>query len=430
VGHGRGAVTGDVIASLLTAAGYAVTREYYINDAGNQIDTLARSVHLRYRELFGETIQMPEDSYPGEYVTDIAAALRKEHGDRFRAAPESEWLRLFGDFAVARVLEMIRADLDTLRIRFDVWFSERKQLQESGALAAVLADFRARDLIYDKDGAVFFRSTKHGDDKDRPVIKSNGQPTYLAGDIAYAKDKFARGYDWCLNIWGADHHGAIPRLQAAVRELGYDPQRLRFALVQMVNLLRDGQPFKMSKRAGTVVSLREVVDEVGADATRFFFLLRKSDTQLDFDIGLAKAQSNDNPVYYVQYGHARLCAILRRAAEQGIPAPRWSLEALRTLTLPEELELAKRILSLPELIAGAAEALEPHRMVFFLQETVAGFHGYYTRYKNTEKVIGPDPLKTAGRLYLCDALRLAMANALALLGVSAPERMERDESES
>ena len=430
VGHGRGAVTGDVIASLLTAAGYAVTREYYINDAGNQIDTLARSVHLRYRELFGETIQMPEDSYPGEYVTDIAAALRKEHGDRFRAAPESEWLRLFGDFAVARVLEMIRADLDTLRIRFDVWFSERKQLQESGALAAVLADFRARDLIYDKDGAVFFRSTKHGDDKDRPVIKSNGQPTYLAGDIAYAKDKFARGYDWCLNIWGADHHGAIPRLQAAVRELGYDPQRLRFALVQMVNLLKDGQPFKMSKRAGTVVSLREVVDEVGADATRFFFLLRKSDTQLDFDIGLAKAQSNDNPVYYVQYGHARLCAILRRAAEQGIPAPRWSLEALRTLTLPEELELAKRILSLPELIAGAAEALEPHRMVFFLQETVAGFHGYYTRYKNTEKVIGPDPLKTAGRLYLCDALRLAMANALALLGVSAPERMERDESES
>ncbi len=430
VGHGRGAVTGDVIASLLGAAGYAVTREYYINDAGNQIDTLARSVHLRYRELFGESVELPEESYPGEYVSDIAAALRKEHGDRFRAAPEAEWLRLFGDFAVARVLEMIRGDLDTLRIHFDVWFSERRQLQESGALAAVLADFRARDLIYDKDGAVFFRSTKHGDDKDRPVIKSNGQPTYLAGDIAYAKDKFERGFDWCLNVWGADHHGAIPRLQAAVRELGYDPQRLRFALVQMVNLLKDGQPFKMSKRAGTVVGLREVVDEVGADATRFFFLLRKSDTQLDFDIGLAKAQSNDNPVYYVQYGHARLCAILRRAVEQGIPAPRWKVEALRTLTLPEELELAKRILSLPELIAGAAEALEPHRVVFFLQETVAAFHGYYTRYKNTEKVIGPDPLKTAGRLYLCDALRLAMANALALLGVSAPERMERDEPES
>jgi arginyl-tRNA synthetase len=356
--------------------------------------------------------------------------LKDRHGERFLKAPESEWLRPFGDFAVERVLTMIRADLELLRIHFDVWFSERRQLQESGALAAVLADFRARDLIYDQDGAVFFRSTKHGDDKDRPVIKSNGQPTYLAGDIAYAKDKFERGYDWCLNIWGADHHGAIPRLQAAVRELGYDPQRLRFTLVQMVNLLKDGQPFKMSKRAGTVVGLREVLEEVGPDATRFFFLLRKSDTQLDFDIALAKAQSNDNPVYYVQYGHARLCAILRRAAAQGIAPPRWNLETLRALTLPEELELAKRILSLPELIAGAAEAFEPHRVVFFLQETVAAFHGYYTRYKNTEKVIGPDAVKTAARLYLCDSLRQAMANALGLLGVSAPERMERDEPES
>jgi len=430
VGHGRGAVTGDTIAALLAAAGYAVTREYYINDAGNQIDTLARSVHLRYRELFGEKIELPEGAYPGEYVIEIAQVLKDRHGERFLKAPESEWLRPFGDFAVERVLTMIRADLELLRIHFDVWFSERRQLQESGALAAVLADFRARDLIYDQDGAVFFRSTKHGDDKDRPVIKSNGQPTYLAGDIAYAKDKFERGYDWCLNIWGADHHGAIPRLQAAVRELGYDPQRLRFTLVQMVNLLKDGQPFKMSKRAGTVVGLREVLEEVGPDATRFFFLLRKSDTQLDFDIALAKAQSNDNPVYYVQYGHARLCAILRRAAAQGIAPPRWNLETLRALTLPEELELAKRILSLPELIAGAAEAFEPHRVVFFLQETVAAFHGYYTRYKNTEKVIGPDAVKTAARLYLCDSLRQAMANALGLLGVSAPERMERDEPES
>jgi len=430
VGHGRGAVTGDAIASLLEAAGYAVTREYYINDAGSQVATLARSVHLRYRELFGERVELPEDAYPGEYVIDIAAALKEQYGDRFRGAPEAEWLDRFATFAVERVLELIRGDLDALHIRFDVWFSERRELRESGALAAVLADFRARDLIYDKDGATFFRSTRHGDDKDRPVIKSSGEPTYLAGDIAYAKDKFARGYDWCLNVWGADHHGAIPRLRAAIRDLGTDPDRLRFVLVQMVNLLKDGQPFKMSKRAGTVVGLRDVIDEVGPDATRFFFLLRKSDTQLDFDLGLAKTQSNDNPVYYVQYGHARLCAILRRAAAQGIPPPRWDLAALRTLTLPEEVELAKRILSLPDLIAGAAESFEPHRVVFFLQETVAAFHGYYTRYKNSEKVIGPDPLKTAGRLYLCDALRQAMANALSLLGVSAPDRMDRDESES
>ena len=256
-------------------------------------------------------------------------------------------------------------------------------------------------------------------------MKSNGQLTYLAGDIAYHKDKFDRGFDWCLNVWGADHHGAIPRMRAAIQDLGYDPNRLRFTLIQIVNLLRDGEPFKMSKRAGTVVGLREVIEEVGADATRFFFLLRKSDTQLDFDIALAKTQSNDNPVFYVQYGHARLCAILRKAREQGIAAPTWNLEALRTLTLPEELDLAKRILALPDLIAGAAEALEPHRLVFYLQETVAAFHGYYTRYKNTEKVIGPDPQKTAARLFLCDSLRQAMANALALLGVTAPERMDR-----
>ncbi len=428
VGHGRGAVTGDTIAALLQATGHEVTREYYINDAGNQIRTLARSVHLRYRELFGEKIDLPEESYPGEYVIAIAEEVRREHGERFRTAPEAEWLEPFASLAVERVLAMIRDDLQALGIRFDVWFSEKQRLHATGALQAALEDFRKRDLLYDKDGAVFFRSTLHGDDKDRPVVKSNGDPTYLAADIAYHKDKFARGFAWCLNVWGADHHGDIVRVKAAVKELGVDPDRLKFVLVQMVNLLRDGQPFKMSKRAGTVVSLREVVDEVGSDAARFFFLLRRSDAQLDFDVALARKQSNDNPVFYVQYGHARLCSILRRAAELGVPPPKHDLTALRSLTLPEELDLAKRILSLPELVAGAALAFEPHRLVFFLQETVAAFHGYYTRYKNSEKVIGPDPLKTAARLYLCDCLRQAMANALGVLGVSAPERMVRPEA--
>jgi arginyl-tRNA synthetase len=429
VGHGRGAVTGDAIASLLTATGHEVTREYYINDAGNQIRTLARSVHLRYRELFGEKIELPEESYPGEYVIAIAEEVRRDHGERYRTAPESEWLELFSSLAVERVLAMIRADLQALGIRFDVWFSERERLHQTGALQAALDDFRKRDLLYDKDGAVFFRSTLHGDDKDRPVVKSNGDPTYLAADIAYHKDKFARGFAWCLNIWGADHHGDIVRVKAAVQELGVDPERLKFVLVQMVNLLRDGQPFKMSKRAGTVVSLRDVVDEVGSDAARFFFLLRRSDAQLDFDVALARKQSNDNPVFYVQYGHARICSILHKAAELGVPPPKHDLATLRSLTLPEELDLAKRILSLPELVAGAAFAFEPHRLVFFLQETVAAFHGYYTRYKSTEKVIGPDPTKTAARLYLCDCLRQAMANTLGMLGVSAPERMERAEIE-
>jgi arginyl-tRNA synthetase len=428
-GHGRGAVTGDVLATLLTATGHRVTREYYINDAGNQVATLARSVHARYRQLFGESAELPADSYPGEYVIDIAQEIKDRDGDRHLGAPESTWLKPLAEHAVDWVLREIRADLDLLGIHFDVWFSERKQLRESGKLSEVLAEFRNRDLLYDKDGAVFFRSTRYGDDKDRPVIKSNGEPTYLAGDIAYHKDKFSRGFDWCLNVWGADHHGDIPRVKAAIQELGVDPDRLRVALVQMVNLLRDGQPFKMSKRAGTVVSLREVVEDVGRDATRFFFLMRRSDAQLDFDVALAKAQSQENPVYYVEYGHARLCSILRRAKEQGLPPPRYDLAVLRALTLPEEVDLVKRIVSLPDLFAGAALSLEPHRLVFFLQETVAAFHGYYTRYKGTERVIGPDAQKTAARLFLCDCLRQAMANALSLLGISAPEQMSSREAE-
>jgi arginyl-tRNA synthetase len=412
-----------VLCALLAATGHRVTREYYINDAGNQINTLARSVHLRYRQLFGEQVELPEDSYPGDYVIAIARELKERDGERHLGAPESTWLQPFAAFAADWVLREIRQDLDLLGVRFDVWFSERKQLRESGELQEVLADFRARDLLYDKDGAVFFRSTRYGDDKDRPVIKSSGEPTYLAGDIAYHKDKFARGFDWCLNVWGADHHGDIPRVKAAIKELGFDPDRLRITIVQMVNLLKEGQPFKMSKRAGTVISLREVVEDVGRDATRLFFLMRRSDAQLDFDVALAKAQSQENPVYYVQYGHARLCSILRRAKEQGIAPPRYDLETLRALQLPEEQDLVKRIVSLPELFAGAALSLEPHRLVFFLQETVAAFHGYYTRYKGSERVIGPDAQKTAARLFLCDSLRQAMANTLAILGVSAPEQM-------
>ncbi len=429
VGHGRGAVTGDAIAALLSATGHEVTREYYVNDAGAQVKILARSVHLRYRELFGEAVVFPEESYPGAYVADVAKRLRDAHGDRFLGAPEEAWLPLFSETAVEHVLSLIREDLDGLGIRFDVWTSERKALRDSGELAEVLGDFRRRGLVYDQDGAVFYRSTRHGDDKDRPVVKSSGEPTYLAGDIAYHRDKFRRGFAWCLDVWGADHHGDIPRVKAAVADLGIDPARLRFTLVQMVNLLRDGKPVKMSKRAGTVVSLREIVSEVGRDATRFFFLLRRGDAQLDFDVGLAKRQSDENPVFYVQYGHARLCSILRRAREAGLPPPAHDLAALRALDLPEELSLARRVLALPELVAGAATALEPHRLVFWLQETVAAFHGYYTKHRTTEKVIGPDPVKTRARLFLCDCLRQAVANTLGLLGVAAPERMDRAAAE-
>jgi arginyl-tRNA synthetase len=450
VGHGRNAVTGDGVASLLSWTGHAVTREYYVNDYGAQVQTLARSVHLRYQELHGRTVTMPPKSYPGEYVVDVARLLRDEFGGRFLDAPEAEWLDLFRDRAVAHVLALIRDDLEGVHIAFDVWSSEKK-LYESGTVERFLQDLEARDLVYwgklpppkSRKGAppaaeneegvpegedlLLFRSSRFGDEVDRPVKKADGTPTYFCADIAYHWDKRQRA-DALVNVLGADHGGYVPRLKASLEALGASRDDLHVVLIQMVNLTRGGEAVKMSKRAGTVVSLRELVEEVGRDATRFLFLTRRADAQLDFDVELAKRQTLDNPVFYVQYGHARLTRILEKAAEAGVPPPRFDLPTLRALTAPEELDLVKRVLSFPDLLAGAALAYEPHRVAFWLQETIAAFHSYYTQGKKTgERFIGSDPAKTAARLALARALRQVLANGLAVLGVSAPDRMESRE---
>jgi len=471
VGHGRNAVTGDAVARLLEWTGHQVAREYYVNDHGAQVQTLARSVHLRYQELFGRQVSMPPKSYPGEYVIEIARRLRGEFGDRFLDAPEAEWLALFRDRGVEYVLGLIREDLSLLDIGFDRWSSE-KALYESGTVERFLRSLEEKGLVYvgslpppksrkgvgaavakpaaaspgaggddspaeeeeaasgATDGLTLFRSSLHGDEVDRPVKKADGTPTYFCADIAYHWDKRQRA-DVLVDVLGADHGGYVPRLKAALAALGYDPDDLRVVLIQMVNLTRGGEAVKMSKRAGTVVSLREVVDEVGPDATRFIFLTRRADAQLDFDLELAKRQTLDNPVFYVQYGHARLASILRKAAEAGVPVPRYDLDAVRALTAREEQDLVKRIVAFPDHVAGAALAFEPHRIAFYLQETIAAFHSYYTAGKRSgERVIGPDPRKTAGRLLLCVALKRTLASGLAVLGVSAPERMEsRDAGE-
>jgi arginyl-tRNA synthetase len=455
VGHGRGAVVGDGIQSLLRWAGFDVVREYYVNDYGAQVQTLARSVHLRYQEHHGRTVVFPPKAYPGEYVKEIAAKLARVHADRFLDAPEEAWLAPFRDAAVEHVLGMIRGDLAAMNVAFDVWSSE-KSLYESGRVEAFLAELEAKDLVYvgklpppkskkgapaapppagpDEEGLTasddltLFRSSRFGDEVDRPVKKADGTPTYFCADIAYHWDKKTRA-DRLVDVLGADHGGYVPRLQAAMAALGGKPGDLHVVLLQMVNLTRGGEAVKMGKRSGNVVWLREVVDEVGADAVRFIFLTRRADAQLDFDLDLAKKQTLDNPVFYVQYGHARLAAVFAKAREAGAPVPGFDLAAARTLTAPEELELVRRIAGFPDMLAAAAVSYEPHRVAFWLQETIAAFHSWYTQGKKAgEKIVGPDPLKTAGRLFLCRALKQTLANGLAVLGVAAPERMESPET--
>jgi arginyl-tRNA synthetase len=462
VGHGRNAVVGDGVQRLLRWAGFEVVREYYVNDYGAQVLVLARSVHLRYQELLGRAVTMPPKSYPGDYVKVIAAELRDEFGGRWLDAPEAEWLALFRDRAVAHVLGMIRADLAAIQISFDVWSSE-KALYESGTVARFLEDLEAKGLVYvgklpppksrkgqpapapkpaaegdahdvDEEGIptsedlTLFRSSRYGDEVDRPVKKSDGTPTYFCADIAYHWDKRRRA-DALVDVLGADHGGYVPRLEAALEALGASRDDLHVVLIQMVSLLRGGEAVKMSKRAGTLVELREVVDEVGPDATRFICLTRRSDAPLEFDVELAKRQTMDNPVFYVQYGHARLAQIFAKAREAALAPPEFDLDAVRTLTLPEELDLVRRIVSFPDLLAGAALAYEPHRVAFWLQETIAAFHSWYTQGKRTgERIVGPDPARTKGRLLLCRALKQTLANGLAVLGVSAPDRMESPET--
>lgn len=422
VAHGRAAALGDALARLLQAAGYQVDREYYINDVGGQMALLGRSTYLRYRELFGEKITLPEEGYRGAYVVEIAEALKQTDGDRYLSGPEETHLPFFTRYSYETLLKWIQRDLQQFGVRFDRWFSE-EQLYREKEVDSVLELLKSKGVLYEKDGALWVATTRYGDDKDRVVMRSNRQMTYFASDIAYHRNKFERGYDRLINIWGADHHGYIARVKAAASAMGYGADRLAILIHQLVNLLREGKPVPMSKRSGEFVTLREVMDEVGVDAARFFFLMRRSDSSLDFDLELAKKASNENPVFYVQYAHARLCSIIRVATEKGWKVEEEirsaKLEDLALLSLPEEQSLIKQLSHYPDLVLAAAEELEPHRLTFYLQELAGMLHRYYFN----QRVVTEDVSLTRARLVLMTAVQIVLKNALDLLGVSAPERM-------
>ncbi len=418
IGHGRGAATGDALARLLAACGYEVQREYYINDAGNQMQTLGRSILLRCRELRGEPVDFPPDCYQGDYIRDLAKEVLADQEDRLMSLPETEAVRFLTDFGGSRILAGIAADLEDFGVRFDNWYSE-KSLWERDAIRKGIDWLREKGFVYEQDEALWFASTRFGDDKDRVMLRSNGVTTYFASDVAYHKEKFERGFDMVIDIWGADHHGYIPRMKAAVAALGRDREALQVILVQLVNLLRGGVPAAMSTRSGEFVTLHEVMDEVGSDACRYYFLSRHSDSKLDFDLELAKEQSSNNPVYYIQYAHARICSIRRKAAEEGVVQPQPGAVDFAALSLAEELGLVKLLSQFPELVAAAGRAFEPHRLTAYLQELATQFHGYYNRHR----VVGEDAATTSARLYLVNCIQTVIANALAILGISAPERM-------
>lgn len=431
IAHGRGAVTGDVVSRLLDAAGFAVEREYYINDLGNQTDVMARSVFLRYGEMCGRPFTAPEDFYPGEYIVDIARELHTQFGTLYLDAPESEWLEIFRAHGITSMMARIRADLEAFGIRFDHYVSER-ELTERIGLDDMLRRLHDAGHIYIEEAKQWFRSTAFGDDKDRVVVREDGRPTYFASDIAYHDNKMQRQFKRLINVWGADHGGYVARVKAGLTALGYDAALLDVILIQMVSLVRGGEAVRMGKRLGTAVWLREIIDEAGRDATRYFFLMRRSDAQMEFDVELATKQSLDNPVFYAQMGHARMCAIMRKATAMGIEMPTYSDGALDALTLPEEMSLIKTVVRAPEVVADAALRYEPHQIVHYIQDLIAQFHSYYSQYKNTERVVSNDAQKTRARLLLCEGLRTILETLLQdILGVSAPAQMSLpEESES
>lgn len=418
VGHGRGAAVGDTLARLLRTCGYDLGTEYYVNDAGNQMRILGRSLLLRFRELMGNEIEFPGDHYRGDYIKDMASELEgTDFGRRLVELPDEDALELASQYACDRILEGIKEDLSTFGVKYDAYFRE-KDLHKAGAIRATLEELRSKGRVEEKDGALWFTMNGDEDEKDRVLVRATGEPTYFAADAAYHKDKLNRGYGLLVDIWGSDHHGYIPRVKAAVEALGYDPDVLRVLLVQFVTLVREGQKISMSTRSGEFVTLKEVLDEVGSDAARFFFLSKRCDSHLDFDLDLAKKQSRDNPVYYVQYVHARVCSIFRIAAERGIDADMTAPD-LSMLSLPEEQRLIKHLADFPDMLAEAAEALEPHRVTFYLIDLAELFHAYY----HDNRVLTEDADTKKARLYLAEAVRQVVANGLNILGVSAPEKM-------
>ncbi len=417
IGHSRGAVVGDVLANILETAGFDVSREYYINNAGNQIDLLGKSVACRYRQLLGEEVELPEDAYHGDYIEGIAQEIIDTDGEEYLAAAREGEIDYFREYAYESLLAAIKEDLHDFGVEFDNWFSERSLHPE--AIEAAVEYLQEKDLIYEAEGALWFKATQFGDDKDRVVIKDNGQPTYLAADIAYHWDKFERGFEEAINVWGADHHGYVDRMQAVVEALGYGEDALTIILVQMVSLLRDGEEIAMSKRAGEFVTLRDVVNEVGVDAARYFYIMRSFDSHLDFDLELAKQESTDNPVYYIQYAHARICSILDQMEEEGVAPLDIEEVDLTRLEAEVELDLIHKLADYPQEIVDCAQSKEPHHLARFAYDLAALFHKFY----NKCKVLIADRELMQARLQLVLACKQVLVNILELLGISAPESM-------
>lgn len=419
MGHGRGAAVGDITASLLDFAGWKVEREYYINDAGLQMELLGKSAQSRYFEALGraEEAPMPEDGYRGDYLKDVAKAFVDKYGKSLADRPLEETLELFSKETGEMVLDLIKKDLDDFGVKFDVWFSE-KSLYSGNTVESAMEALKERGYAYEDEGALWFRSTLFGDDKDRVLIRTNGIPTYFTSDVAYLKNKYDRGFDRLIYVWGADHHGYVPRLKSVNQAFGY-PDDIEVMLIQMVNLLRDGKPVQMSKRAGTTVPLRKIMDEVGRDAARLFFVLRRCDSTVDFDLELAKKASSENPVFYIQYAHARICSILRELAERGVKMPELSELDVSLIGGQSELNLAKAISRLPEEMAKAAEECAPHRVAYYAAELAEAFHSFY----NSCRVLGAEENVMKSRVLLVEAARIALRNVLGILGVSAPEKM-------
>ena len=415
VGHGRGAAVGSALVNLLRAAGYPVHSEYYINDAGNQIDNLAASVNARYLELLGKETVFPENGYHGADIVDTAKRIVEVDGEKYLSLSEEQRLAAFKEFALKEKLAQLKEDLAAFNVTFDEWFSERTLHPE--AVRDACQTLKEKGKVYDKDGALWLRSTDYGDDKDRVVIRDNGVPTYLAADIAYHRNKLERGFGHLINIWGADHHGYVCRVKAALAALGYAPEQLEVLLLQMVSLYRGGELVKMSKRTGESVTLEELIEEVGTDAARYFFLMRSLDSQLDFDLDLAKSHSNENPVYYIQYAHARISSIFRQAADAGIEtggAPEFS-----RLIDETEIALIKKIEEYAEEIERAARERAPHRIARFAYDTAGLFHSFY----NKCRIVGVEPALSGARLALVAVARNVLRHALGILGISAPEKM-------
>ena len=437
IGHGRGAAVGDSLARLLSFTGYDVRCEFYINDFGSQVENLGNSVYFKYRELSGDAeaakvLTVCGESGRGEPPArntprtstwaSTSPSLRRSLWDRaeFNALSEDEKKTYCREEGITEMLRRIKATLARFGVTFDEWYSERRLYDAKNNLVeAAIDELQEKGLVFEEGGAKWLSTTKFGDDKDRVLIRSNGQYTYFASDIAYHRDKFERGFKEVIDVWGADHHGYIPRMKAAVQALGHDPDELQVLLVQLVNLMREGQPVKMSKRAGTFVTLEEVMDEVGTDACRFTFMLRRPDSHLDFDLDLVKSQSSENPVYYVQYAHARLASVFRQAEEKGITLPPIEQVDLSRLGLPEEMAILKMLSAFPELVEKASLALEPHRLTYYLQELAGMLHSYYFKHK----FISDDLELSYARMHLVKAVRQVIATALKLLGVSAPDSM-------